>query len=105
MLRTSGRQPVLTHAPPPHPTPCCSPPVELRFDRPFVFDIVHEPTGMTLVSCRGEAAAGGNKQQEGAAVLAGGRPRMPGLTRPSVRRPAPPQFNGEIWKPEEAEQA
>lgn len=30
------------------PPPPCSPPIDLRFDRPFVFDIVHDATGLAL---------------------------------------------------------
>ena len=35
-------------ASPPHPPLLCSPPIDMRVDRPFVFDIVHDATGLQL---------------------------------------------------------
>lgn len=60
VLPAAGRRPhrrVLSSAPAlnrrrcsplPPPPPLRSPPIELRFDRPFVFDIVHEESGLAL---------------------------------------------------------
>lgn len=39
----------LTRSPASPPLPfSCSPPIDLRFDRPFSFDIVHDQSGLEL---------------------------------------------------------